>query len=112
MRMTLLGFESRAIRGYSQIVYVERGFVGLPGMPRAFNAHPNHPAVAYLLRLHADIGGQILENRKQAERLADDMRHVEAAIKMFDPGFDVRPWPSIGGSRIRGSGAGPSLGRP
>ena len=37
---------------------------------RAFNAHPDHPAVAYLLRLHADIGGQILENKKQAARLA------------------------------------------
>src|SRR5215216_3942217 len=35
---------------------------------RAFNAHPDHPAVAYLLRLHADIGGQILENKKQATR--------------------------------------------
>ena len=59
-------------------------------MPRAFKANPNHPAVAYLVRLHADLGGKIWENRKEAERLADAMRHVEAVIKLFDPAYNVR----------------------
>jgi hypothetical protein len=59
-------------------------------MPHAFKATPSHPAVAYLVRLHADIGGKIIENKKQALRLADDMRHVEAVLKMFDPEYSVR----------------------
>ena len=59
-------------------------------MPHAFKAHPNHPAVEYLVRLHADIGGRIQQNKREAEKLADDMRHVEAVIKMFDPDYSVR----------------------
>lgn len=58
-------------------------------MPHAFNAHPKHPAVDYLVRLHADLGGKILDNQKQAQRLADDMKSVEAVIRMFDPAFHV-----------------------
>lgn len=58
-------------------------------MPHAFKAAPDHPAVAYLVRLHADIGGQILENRKEARRLADAMIHVEAVIRLFDPAYNV-----------------------
>jgi hypothetical protein len=59
-------------------------------MPHAYKAHPDHPAVDYLVRLHADLGGQILDNRKEAKRLADSMRHVEAVIRLFDPAYDVR----------------------
>src|SRR5271163_2713014 len=59
-------------------------------MPHTFKPHPKHPAIAYLIRLHADIGGRILENKKQAERLADDARSVEAVIRMFDPEFNAR----------------------
>ncbi len=59
-------------------------------MPQAFKLSPNHPAVAYLVRLHADLGGKIWENKKEAERLAEHMKHVEAVIKLFDPGFNVR----------------------
>ena len=51
---------------------------------------PNNPAVSALVKLHAYLGGQILENKKQAERLADDMRHVEAVIRMINPAYDVR----------------------
>lgn len=58
-------------------------------MPHAFKASPKHPAVAYLVRLHADLGGKILANRKEAKRLADAMRHVEAVIRLFDPAYDV-----------------------
>jgi len=59
-------------------------------MPHAFKAHPKHPAVDYLIRLHADIGGRIQENKRQAEKLAADMKHVEAVLKMFDPDFNAR----------------------
>jgi hypothetical protein len=58
-------------------------------MANQFKAHPKHPAVDYLVRLHADIGGRILDNQKEAQRLADDSKHVEAVIRMFDPVFHV-----------------------
>ncbi len=48
------------------------------------------PALYALRKLHAELGGQIQDNKRQAERLADDMRHVEAVIKMLDPEFNVR----------------------
>jgi hypothetical protein len=55
-----------------------------------FNAHPDHPAVSFLVQLHADIGGRIKANRQEAKRLADAMRHVEAVIKLFDPAYSLR----------------------
>jgi hypothetical protein len=58
-------------------------------MPHKFEARPNHPAVAYLVRLHADIGGRIQAAKAQAERLAGDMKHVEAVLKIFDPDYNV-----------------------
>lgn len=70
-------------------------------MPHTFKASPKHPAVAYLVRLHADIGGRILENRKQAKRLIDDMKHVEAVLRMFDPSYNVAA--IIGRRRINGN---------
>ncbi|HEX8167514.1 MAG TPA: hypothetical protein VF601_17240 [Beijerinckiaceae bacterium] len=33
----------------------------------------------------------MLANRKEAAKLREDMKHVEAVIKMFDPGFNLRP---------------------
>jgi hypothetical protein len=58
--------------------------------PHAFKAHADHPAVPYLVRLHADLGGQIQANKEEAIRLADAMCHVEAVIKLFDPDYSVR----------------------
>jgi hypothetical protein len=51
-------------------------------MPRAFKASPSHPAVNYLVRLHADIGGKLKDNRKQFERPSEDMAHVEGGVKI------------------------------
>ena len=59
-------------------------------MPHTFTAHPDHPAVAYLARLHADLGGQLRANKVAATKLANDMRAVEAVLKMFDPDYNVR----------------------
>jgi hypothetical protein len=59
-------------------------------MPHAFKANPDHPAIDYLVRLHADLGGKIWENKKEAQRLAEAMKHVEAVIRLFDPNFNIR----------------------
>ncbi len=59
-------------------------------MPHAFRPHAKHPAVPFLIRLHADIGGRILENKRQTKRLAADALAVEAVIRMFDPEFNAR----------------------
>lgn len=50
----------------------------------------NHPTLSALIKLHAYLGGQIWENKRKAESLANDMLHVEAVIKMLSPGFNVR----------------------
>ena len=59
-------------------------------MPKQFNPYPKHPAVGFLVKLHADLGGRIEKTREEAKRLAEDMRHVEAVIRMFAPDYDVR----------------------
>jgi hypothetical protein len=59
-------------------------------MPKAFDPKPDNIAVAQLVNLHADLGGKLLACQAQAARLTSDMRHVEAVIRMFDPGYDVR----------------------
>ena len=38
-----------------------------------------------LERLHAELGGKILDNKAQAKRLAEAMKHVEAVLKMIEP---------------------------
>jgi hypothetical protein len=54
----------------------------------------NNPTLCALRRLHADIGGKILDNRKAAKRLQEDRRHVAAVIKMFSPRYDVKGIPA------------------
>jgi hypothetical protein len=50
-----------------------------------------YAAVCALEALHAELGGKIGDNKREAERLAEAMRHVEAVLKMLQPGYDVRP---------------------
>jgi hypothetical protein len=50
----------------------------------------NHPILSGLVKLHAELGGKILENKKQAAKLAEEMRHLEAVIRMFQPDYDTR----------------------
>jgi hypothetical protein len=59
-------------------------------MSRAFDPKPDNIAVAQLGHLHADLGSKLLACQAQADRLASDMRHIEAVIRMFDPAYDVR----------------------
>lgn len=59
-------------------------------MPHQFKAHPGHPAVDYLVRLHADLGGRIQQNKDEGVKLATAMQHVEAVIKLFDPEYNCR----------------------
>jgi hypothetical protein len=43
-----------------------------------------------LVRLHAYIGGKLLDNKKEAACLASSMLVVEHVIKLFDPDFNAR----------------------
>lgn len=47
------------------------------------------PAIFALQRLHADLGGRIKDNKKEAGRLTESMKHVEAVLKLLEPGFNV-----------------------
>jgi hypothetical protein len=59
-------------------------------MPRRPTKDPHtRPAIFTLERLHAELGGQILENRQRHEELSHQMRHVEAVIKMLDPSYNL-----------------------
>ena len=57
---------------------------------KAFDPYPGHPAVHALVSLHAQLGGKIKDNKAEAEHLANDMKAVEAVIRMFLPEFNTR----------------------
>lgn len=44
-----------------------------------------------LEQLHAELAGKIRESRKETTRLHKAMRHVEAVLKLLQPGYNVRP---------------------
>lgn len=48
------------------------------------------PALYALLKLHAELGGRIKDNAREAVRLRDGMKHVEAVLKLLEPGFNAR----------------------
>ena len=48
------------------------------------------PVVYALLKLHAELGGRIKENKREAARLRLDMKHVEAVLHLIQPGFNAR----------------------
>lgn len=50
----------------------------------------NSQTLCALRRLHADIGGKIIDSRKNTKRLREDKRHVAAVIRMFSPEYDVK----------------------
>lgn len=49
------------------------------------------PAMQTLERLHAELGGRILENKTEGDTLRLQMQQVEAVLKLLDPSYDVRP---------------------
>ncbi len=58
-------------------------------MPRAEIA--TKQAKYTLEQLHAELAGKLLDNKKEARRLSQAMKHVEAVLKLLDPAYDVRP---------------------
>ena len=50
----------------------------------------NSQTLCALRRLHAEIGGKIIDSRKNTNRLREDKRHVAAVIRMFSPEYDVK----------------------
>ena len=50
----------------------------------------HRPEIQTLKPLHSELGGQILENKEEAQRLVGQMLHVRAVIKMLDPTFNLR----------------------
>ncbi|MGQ7792777.1 hypothetical protein ACUN0C_10245 [Faunimonas sp. B44] len=51
----------------------------------------NHsPAVYALLQLHAELGGKIKDNQREAVKLRVDMKHVEAVLHLLQPEFNAR----------------------
>lgn len=37
------------------------------------------------------MAGKLIDNKAEAERLAQAMKHVEAVLKLIDPSFNLRP---------------------
>lgn len=50
----------------------------------------NNPVLSALIRLHAELGGKIKDNAKEAMSLRANMKHVEAVLKLFQPALDTR----------------------
>ena len=48
------------------------------------------PALYALVRLHADLGGKISDNKREAAKLRADMQHVESVLHILDPTFNAR----------------------
>jgi hypothetical protein len=57
-------------------------------MPRAEIA--TKQATFTLDQLHQELAGKIIDNRSEARRLAQSMRHVEAVLKLLDPEYNLR----------------------
>jgi hypothetical protein len=58
-------------------------------MPRAEIA--TKQAKYTLEQLHAELAGKIIDNKEEAERLVEAMKHVEEVLRLIDPNYDVRP---------------------
>jgi hypothetical protein len=57
-------------------------------MPHAEIAHKQ--ALHTLNLLHAELAGKLQANAEERQRLEESMRHVEAVIKLLEPGFSLR----------------------
>ncbi len=43
-----------------------------------------------LEQLHAELGGKLLESKRQVERLTQAMQHVEAVLKLLQPDYRLQ----------------------
>ncbi len=59
--------------------------------------------VSGLVAKHAELAGLIQFHRAEIERVAADLKHVDATLKLFSPEFDLR---SLGVKRVRKSSLG------
>ena len=48
------------------------------------------PALYALIDLHAELGGKIKDNARQAQQLRASMKHVEHVLKPLEPSFNAR----------------------
>jgi hypothetical protein len=48
-------------------------------------------AMFTLRQLHAELAAKLLDNKREARRLAGSMKHVAAVLKLLEPGFNLRP---------------------
>ena len=46
-------------------------------------------ALSALEQLHSELAGKLKENEGERTRLAESMRHVEAVLKLLQPGYSV-----------------------
>lgn len=46
--------------------------------------------VSGLVAKRAELAGQAEAHRKALEKIGDDLRHIDATIKLFSPAFDLR----------------------
>ena len=49
--------------------------------------------VSGLVAKRSELAGLIEHHQKEIDRLVGDISHVDAAIKIFDPGYDLRTVP-------------------
>ena len=59
--------------------------------------------VSGLVAKHAELAGLIQFHQAEIERVAADLHHVDATLKLFSPEFDLR---SLGTKRVRKSSMG------
>lgn len=49
----------------------------------------HRPALYALIRLHAELAGELKANALEADRLREDVLHVEAVLKLLEPEFNT-----------------------
>jgi hypothetical protein len=51
---------------------------------------PTKHATRTLEQLHAELGGKLRESKREFERLTQAMQHVEAVLKLLQPGYRLQ----------------------
>ena len=49
---------------------------------------PTTRATSALEQLHAELAGKLQTNKRETQRLTQAMKHVEAVLKLLQPGYD------------------------